>query len=90
MGNDKDVTFFTGITADKVRWVLSYEGGPSACRPDDECFVSGMIGSRKIRRVDIAVASELRAILPHITEDEVLWELNALNAAHARRARRAA
>jgi hypothetical protein len=82
-----DVSFFKGTTADGVRWVFSYEGGPSACRPDDECFVSGMIGSRKIRRLNIAVASELRAILPYINESDVIWEMARLQDAHARRAR---
>lgn len=76
------VTFFHGATQDGARWVLSFEGGPTATGPDARCIVSGIVptavGRRKVDGLTWAQGSELRALLPHSTTSEVSDLLSAV------------
>lgn len=77
--NNNPVTFFTGTTFCGNRWVLSFEGGPTATNPDARCRVSGRIGpSIRVHGLGAWGGAELRALLPCLKLSEVsdeLWEI---------------
>jgi len=68
------VTFFRGTTADGDPWVISWEGGPTALalEPEVQPVISGRVGPTwRVEPLTPAQASELRALLPHVTLGEV-------------------
>lgn len=80
------VTFFSGKTADGHPWVLAYEGGPTAVTPEAKCIVTGRLplvckASGRVRSIEVRLTlspavSDLRAMLPHLTADEVRESYN--------------
>jgi hypothetical protein len=61
-------TFFHGVTLDGDRWVLVFEGGPTATDPSARCIVDGLTptfyGRQTLRGLSVAQGSHLRALLP--------------------------
>ena len=73
-----ETTFFQGTTADSVRWVLSYEGGPTAASPETSTVVSGNVGRLSFPVLTIEQGMLLRSLLPSVDYREVpalLWDI---------------
>lgn len=68
------ISFFTGKTLSGSRWVISFEGGPTAVDPTP-ATVTGNVptfyGRQKLRGLTTKQGSELRSMLSHVEDGEV-------------------